>query len=60
MSQKLKCVASEKTASEKAFYHIFEPVGENFRNKAKLKPKISLEKNKKRIKLSHEKVPKSD
>jgi hypothetical protein len=48
-------VGSEKTMLKKAFRLIFERIGENLQNEVKLNRKNSLEKNKKRIKLNHEK-----
>ena len=58
----LRCdvVGSEKTILKKALHQIFERIGENFRNKAKLNRKNSLEKNKKRIKLDPGKPGKKD
>ena len=49
----LKCdvVGSEKTMLKKACHRIFELIGENFRNEAKLNRQNSLKKNRKRIKL---------
>ena len=58
----LRCdvVGSEKTILKKACHRIFELIGENFRNEAKLNRKNSLEKNKKQIKLNHEKPGKTN
>ena len=53
-------VATEKIVSKKASRRIFEPVGEYLQNELNLNPGISLEKNKKRIKLDPGKQGKSD
>jgi hypothetical protein len=52
-------VGRGKTVLKKAFHRIFERIGANLQNELKLNPENSLVKNKKRIKLNHEKARKN-
>ena len=52
-------VGTEKAELKKTSHNIFECIGVKKQNELKLNPQISLEKNKKRIKLNHENARKN-
>jgi hypothetical protein len=52
-------VGSDKILFKNAFRRIFKRIGEKIQNELKLNPENSLGKNKKRIKLNHEKLQKN-